>query len=265
MLRKTSLLLHFGLLVFSLAACTAHEPLRTTTSLNTPTEIPTPIVQASPEFSFPASVMESLAELQNIGYTVKQTAEGISLISPDGHSLLTATAEKQVIVPGKNGETIQIAEGEYHYEMVPTKGVGVEFIQTMKDSEGNIQYMYLDKVGYWDTLAEVGTDLSNPERFPSCEMDDVWSGRLLYTELLTIAKEFPEGTVVPDRYFYNLKHGNQGYYVQLEAVINGLNESSGHENLGINVNNDFQNNCGISLPNSGRSRYDHPFSTNAYV
>lgn len=171
----------------------------------------------------PVTVPDSLSNQESIlrlaGYRIQTSPDGVKLVDPHGQSALRSLEANTVVITTENDETLTFPQEAF--EVRKTIGAGVEQILTVKSPEGAVEYFYLDRSGEWVTPIEQQTDPREIENYTEATMEDVWSGRMLYSELLN-AQEFPAGTLVPDEFSYKLwRTGGGGYYVKIQHAIDG--------------------------------------------
>lgn len=95
-------------------------------------------------------------------------------------------------------------------------------LKTVQLEAGTVDYFQLENEE-WATPIEVQRNPDNPENYTKIEAEDVWSGRLLYSEML-VAEDFPEGTIVPDSFWYTVKGYAVGDVTMLEHYTSNNEE-----------------------------------------
>lgn len=189
-----------------------NQPLATATS-NTPeiTETPTEAPPATPE-----SLTRQETLLRQAGYQIEATEQGVSLVNREGQPVLKSTEAATVTITTENGETLIFPQDDF--EVRKTIGAGMENLLTVKNPEGNVEYFYLERVGYWATPLEWFSNPKEIENYPAIELQDVWNGRMAQTAAIN-AEPFPEGTLVPKGFVYTIwAASGPEYFVTLGGI-----------------------------------------------
>lgn len=213
---------------------------RTTEVSSSPDIDPTikPTIESTPTAEpAPASLESQMSLLKPAGYKLQHSAEGWELLDRNGKSVLISKEAATITIIAENGDELLFPAEDF--EVKKTIGAGVDFILTVKNPEGKVDHFFLDKEGSWVTPIEQQTDPNVIENYTQVELNDLWDGRMLYSEMLN-AQQFPEGTIVPDYFTYWLTNSPTGFYVMLQDVVNGLPDVSGDSNLKIHSDNDYR-------------------------
>lgn len=177
------------------------------------------------ENTIPESLAEQMPKLTQAGYRLEATSQGWELVSSNGEPVLSTPEPATVVIYLENSEAKIYPQEDY--ELRNTIGAGVDFIQTVKGPDGNVEYMYLEKVGYWVKPIEQQTDPEVIENYPNINLEDVWNGRVVYSELLT-AEPFPEGTLVPNAFVYTIfESSGIDYFVALRGLYSHPDHPNG--------------------------------------
>lgn len=176
--------------------------------------------------------------------TVKDQ-ESLSITQPATPEVMVETQE--VVSPTPSIKTIRLETGEEFdfplqaFENVSTIVAGIESIQVVRNTAGEVEYFLLPEKGYWVAPIEINTNPDNIENYPQISLEDGWDERLLYSEALE-ARPFPEGTAVPDRFVYKLLRSPLGSHIQLVGWFDEseYNYSDPGFQENINIDNDYK-------------------------
>lgn len=241
---KPKRLLESSVLTLALAACSTtaiatsetdnNQPgIETSIELPTPTPEPTDVGVPTPE-----SLTRQESQLILAGYTIQATPEGIQLVNREGLAVLSSTEPQMIKISTQSGEK---EFSQNTFVVRETIGAGVENILTIQSQQGEVEYFFLDRTNEWVTPIEQQTNPKEIENYPQIDINDIWNGRALYSELLS-AEPFPEGTLVPDQLAYTLwRTGGGGYLVKIQHLVDGNYDTqlAFYRDL-IRQNNDYQ-------------------------
>lgn len=197
------------------------------------------LLEQAPRFTTGASPRFALAVLMFLTACIPQPpATEPPSVEPQATLGATETPNVSKIVL-ESGEAVEFLNTAF--EDVPVEAAGIESIQVVKNSAGEVQYFYLDKEGYWVTPIEFQTNPEDLENYTQITLEDMWSGRVLYSEALR-AEPFAEGAMVPDKFVYELWRYPRGTAVDLIAWFDesAYNHSSPDFQEVVNVSNDYR-------------------------
>lgn len=209
-----------SVLALAAAACSAvvsptvegndNQPVATAT-------IDAPEFTATPtELPIPSSLKSQETALRQAGYEVQPTPEGVQLVNREGEPVLRSTEAATITITTKDSETLIFPQEDF--EVRKTIGAGMENLLTVKDPEGNVEYFFLERAGYWATPLEWFTDPTEIENYPEIDLEDIWNGRAAQTAALN-AEPFPEGTLVPREFdYYVWEASGIDHFVTLNAA-----------------------------------------------
>lgn len=194
---------------------------------------------ADPFVTLPQSIRDQMSVLERSGYSVKESQAGWELVSKENQTVLTTPEPGTVIINTKDGGILTYPQEAF--EVKSSIGAGVEVILTVKNTQGKVEYFSLDKEGYWVSPIELQTNPEVIENYTPIELEDMWSGRVLYSELLA-AEPFPSGTAVPDDLIYRLWPNPKGEIIDLIALFKDSQfaETQPAYQEMVNVRNDYR-------------------------
>ena len=185
----------------------------------TPTVKPTEVISATPE-----SFTSQQSALREAGYTIQSTEDGTQLINRENKVVIRSTEAATITITTADQETLSFPQEAF--EARDTIVAGVEHVLTIKNTEGEVIYFFLERTGQWVAPLEIFTDARETENYPEIDLADIESGRLLISEAL-VAQPFPEGTLVLDDLWWVLSTGIQyDYTIQLVGITHGTNDDA---------------------------------------
>lgn len=254
---KHPLTLPLILLATLLAGCVAQPaaavPVSTEPATSEWIEPATPSPAAP---AVPQAILDQLPKLQAAGLRIQENAQGWALVSRTGNATVSAAqAPNMISIVDETGAAIEYSADSY--ELREMAVVGLDSIQLVKDTQGNVERFYLEEENVWVTPIEQFGDFARLKEdinlCPRIEKEDVWSGRWLGSVTLVDTDPISENVKLPDYMMYWLTSAPGGYWIMLQDVVDGLPDVSGHAHLGINRDNDYRDflNCGLLRSENG--------------
>lgn len=215
-------------------------------------------------FTAPESFTSQKEILEKNGYVIQKNETGQWAIFDQATATEVTHAKdaNTLVYQTQEGEEIEASAETFKVHEVA--GVDVKAILTIQDSNGKVDTFFLNHKGvetdyrYWTTPIEVQTNPEVIENYTPITMEDVWTGRLLFSELLD-AEPFPKGTLVPDGFFYDLQSNDPFFSPKasvgsLDTFIAGTSDLCGLDGPAdcapynfeakyyrtVNVDNDFK-------------------------
>lgn len=186
----------------------------------------------------PESFTEQLDILQDQGFKL-ENKDGVWMFveGDSGKEVIAAKDETTVVVKTQSGEELEFPQESF--EVKEVSGVGVSAILTLENTDGSVEYFYLNHEDneYWTTPLEIQANPEVIENYTPIELEDVWSGRLLFSELL-IAEPFPEGTAVPDKFVYQMFRFPKGVLIELDSYFDESTQNLGNPGYQDNIDKD---------------------------
>ncbi|MCW5878082.1 MAG: hypothetical protein KIS80_04360 [Anaerolineales bacterium] len=230
--------------------------LQASTEVATSAEL---IETATPSPSAPAvpqAILDQLPKLQAAGLRIEENDEGWALVGRTGDASVRATeAPNMISIIDETGAVIEYSADRY--ELREMDVVGLDSIQIVKDAQGNVERFYLEEEDVWVTPIEQFSDFARLKEdinlCPRIENEDVWRGVWLRSVALADTEPMPENITLPDYFMYRVNKAPTSYWVMLQDVVNGLQDVSGHINLGINRENDYRKylSCALTQAENG--------------
>lgn len=193
--------------------------------------LPIPTIEPSPE-----SFTNNRSVLEREGFRIESEEGPWRLVTGDEENpteVAVAPDSQTISIRTVNGQELTFPQEEFTPRGVD--GIDTKLILTLENEQNEVEYFYLEGQG-WVTPIEIQTNPENREEYTQITPEDVWSGRLLYSELL-VAQPFPEGTLVPDGFFYYGRWLPVGYRVVLSSFLD--TEGLGWTDV-VNENNVFR-------------------------
>jgi hypothetical protein len=152
------------------------------------------------------------------GYSIEETETAWQVVFGEEGSLVARSEDGENIqIQTKEGEELSFPQEAF----LPRELNGArDFLATIQEKDKDTpSYFFLEGEG-WVTPIEIQRDPENIENYTQITPEDIWSGRVLMSEILEAEDEpFPEGTVVPDAYYYRTIEFPAGYTVLLDDWI----------------------------------------------
>lgn len=253
---KHSIAILSAFLVFTAACSSTKADLQAATSIATAGELIETATPSPLALAIPQAILDQLPKLQAAGIRIEQNDEGWALINRTGDASVRATeAPDMISIIDETGAILEYSADRY--ELREMDVVGLDSIQLMKDAQGNVERFYLEEEDVWVTPIEQFGDFARLKEdinlCPRIENEDVWRGRWLRSVALADTEPMPEDVKLPDYMMYRVTKAPTSYWVMLHDVVSGLQDTSGHSNLGINQENDYRKylSCALTQNESG--------------
>lgn len=180
----------------------------------TPTSFPIESITLTPQP--PDAIIESLSKLENAGYGLSSNKDGWELQDKNGIQVLEIKTNGSIAFSSETGKV-----EDYSSEALwikETIGAGVPFVLALRNLQREVEWIYLDKEGHWATPLQIDNDPKDIENYTEISLEDIWNGRVLYSELLQAAP-FSETTLIPTGFVYSIWEASGiDYFVTLNAL-----------------------------------------------